>query len=144
MPGSPGNRAPSWADVDKAAACEWVIDSPPALHNDSVTGAAGTVSASLVGSVRSPSVRPVRGTSPTATDIEEFRVTTPGLLTTRPPAPAEEEGLDALLELFGPPEAASTRPSLRATIARLQSWVQASSRRAAAWGAAPEHAGGAW
>jgi hypothetical protein len=70
-------------------------------------------------------------------------VPTPGLMATHPPAPVEE-GLDALLELFGSTEAASTRPSLRTSASRLLAWVQRSSRRAAAWGAAPEHAGGAW
>ena len=66
-----------------------------------------------------------------------------GPLPTRPPAPAEEEGLDALLDLLAGTDAPAA-PSLRTSIARLLAWVQGSSRRAATWGAAPEHAGGAW
>jgi hypothetical protein len=73
-------------------------------------------------------------------------VPTPGPLATRPPAPVEDEGLDALLALFVTAEAAapSTHPSLRSSAASLLVWVRGSSRRAAAWGAAPAQAGGAW
>jgi hypothetical protein len=70
-------------------------------------------------------------------------VPTPGPLATRPPAPVEEEGLDALLDFLAGTDAPAT-PSLRTSIARLRAWVLGSSRRAAAWGAAPERAGGAW
>jgi len=71
-------------------------------------------------------------------------VPTPGLLATRPPAPVEEEGLDALLEFLAATDAPAASPSLRTSAVRLLAWVQGSSRRAAAWGAAPEHTGGAW
>ena len=71
---------------------------------------------------------------------------TPGPLATRPPAPVEDEGLDALLELFATAEAASpsTHPSLRSSAASLLVWVRGSSRRAAVWGAVPVHSGRAW
>ena len=72
-----------------------------------------------------------------------------GLLTTPPPAPVQqdgEEGLDVLLQLLACTEAAppAPHPSLRSTAARVSAWVRGSSRRAAAWGAAPAQAGGAW
>lgn len=52
----------------------------------------------------------------------------------------EELDLTALLALFVLEEeaATSTRPSLRATGARVVGWAQDSSRRAARWGAVAE------
>jgi hypothetical protein len=78
-------------------------------------------------------------------------VPTPGLLATRPPTPVQpdgEDGLDALLALFGTDEAPAAgpavRPSLRAAAVRLLAWLRGSSRRAAAWGAVAEPSGRAW
>jgi hypothetical protein len=68
----------------------------------------------------------------------------PALLTrptsSLPPVPADQElDLAALLDLFAPedPAVASARPSLRSSMGRLLAGVQASSRRAARWGAVP-------
>jgi hypothetical protein len=72
-------------------------------------------------------------------------VSTLPVLVTRPMSPLDEIPADAelslaaLLELFAPdePGTASARRSLRSHAAQLSAWVQAQSRRAAAWGAAP-------
>ena len=67
------------------------------------------------------------------------------VLVTRPTSALDEVPADAelslatLLELFAPdePGAAPVHRSLRSHAARLGAWVQAQSRRAAAWGAVP-------
>jgi hypothetical protein len=72
-------------------------------------------------------------------------VSTLPVLVTRPTSSPEEVPADAelsltaLLQLFAPdePGAAPAGRSLRSHAAQLGAWVQAQSRRAAAWGAVP-------